>query len=222
MSGQGFIARDMTFENTAGPLKSQAVAFLSNSECSVLYRCAIRGYQDTLFSHSLRQFYRECQITGTVDFIFGSGTSIFQECQIIAREGIPSQQNAITAHGRANPDSSGFSIQYCYISAEPNVTNPTYLGRPWKKFSRTIIMESYLSDAIRPEGWLEWNGSMYLDTLFFAEYRNYGPGADLGGRVKWHGYHTINDSAQVKQFTVAQFISGDTWLPSTGVKYTDD
>ncbi|KAL2542650.1 putative pectinesterase/pectinesterase inhibitor 32 [Abeliophyllum distichum] len=219
--GKGFIARDMTFENTAGPLKHQAVAFRSNSEFSVVYRCAMRGYQDTLYPHSLRQFYKECQITGTVDFIFGRGTVVFQNCQILARKGLPKQKNTITAHGRVNPiDSSGFSIQFCNISVEPNVSNPTYLGRPWKNFSRTIIMESYISEAIRPEGWLEWNGGVYLDTLFYAEYMNYGPGACLGGRVKWPGYRIINESAQVNQFTVAQFISGNTWLPSTGVNYT--
>ncbi|KAL2542649.1 putative pectinesterase/pectinesterase inhibitor 44 [Abeliophyllum distichum] len=220
VTGKGFIARDMTFENTAGPFKYQAVAFRSDSEFSVVYRCAIRGYQDTLYSHSLRQFYKECHITGTVDFIFGRGTAVFQNCQILVREGLPKQKNTITAHGREKTDSSGFSIQFCYISVESNVTNPTYLGRPWKKHSRTIIMESYISDAIRPEGWLEWNGSWYLDTLYYAEYMNYGPGAGLGGRVKWPGYHIINDSAQVKNFTVAKFISGNKWLPSTGVKYT--
>ncbi|CAI9766615.1 unnamed protein product [Fraxinus pennsylvanica] len=190
--GQGFIAGDMTFENTTGPQKYQVVAFRSSSDHSVIYRCAIRGYQDTLFSLSLCQFCRESQIIGTVDFIFGGGTVVFQKCQILVRK------------------------------AESDVTNPTYLGRPWKKNSRMIIMESYLSDAIRLEGWLEWKRSLYLDILFYAEYMNNEPGADLGGRVKWPGYHIIKDSAQVKQFTVARFISGDTWLPSTGVKYKDD
>lgn len=221
VKGRGFLARNITFENTAGPLMHQAVAFRSDSEFSVVYHCAIRGYQDTLYVHSLRQFYKECRITGTVDFIFGRGTAVFQNCQILAREGLPNQKNTITAHGRElSTDSSGFSIQYCDISAESDVTIPTYLGRPWKNFSRTVIMRSNISSAIRPEGWLEWNGSLYLDTLFYAEYRNYGPGGELGGRVKWPGYHILNGSDQVKQFTVDEFIAGNTWLPSTGIGYT--
>ncbi|KAI3447261.1 hypothetical protein Pfo_003926 [Paulownia fortunei] len=226
VKGQGFIARDITFENTAGPEKHQAVAFRSDSDLSVLYRCAIKGYQDTLYAHSQRQFYRECKITGTVDFIFGDGTVVFQNCQILARKGLPNQKNTITAQGRKEPvENTGFSIQFCNISVEPDVlaslnSTQTYLGRPWKLYSRTVIMQSYISNAIRPEGWLEWNGNFALDTLFYGEYLNYGPGAGLGARVKWPGYRVFNNSAQANNFTVSQFIIGNTWLPSTGVRYT--
>ncbi|KAL2250979.1 pectinesterase/pectinesterase inhibitor PPE8B [Sesamum indicum] len=219
--GQGFIARDITFENTAGPEKHQAVAFRSDSDLSVLYRCAFRGYQDTLYAHSMRQFYRECKITGTVDFMFGDGTVVFQNCDILARKGLANQKNTITAQGRKEQtERTGFSIQFCNISAEADNSNPTYLGRPWKLYSRTVIMQSYISNAIRPEGWLEWNGNFALNTLFYAEYMNYGPGAGLGGRVNWPGYHVLNDSAQATEFTVAEFIVGNKWLPATGVRYT--
>ncbi|KAI3775634.1 hypothetical protein L1987_50215 [Smallanthus sonchifolius] len=226
VKGKGFIARDMRFENTAGPEKHQAVAFRSDSDLSVVFRCAITGYQDTLYAHSMRQFYRDCLITGTVDFIFGDGVVVFQNCQILARKGLPNQKNTITAQGRKEPTQpSGFSIQFSNISIEPsallgNSSIPTYLGRPWKLYSRTIIMQSYISGFIRPEGWLEWNGNFALDTLYYAEYMNYGPGAGLGGRVKWPGLHAINDSSQANNFTVAQFLLGNSWLPSTGVKYT--
>lgn len=226
VSGRGFIARDMTFENSAGPEKHQAVALRSDSDLSVFFRCGIRGYQDTLYTHTMRQFYRECRISGTIDFIFGDGSVVFQNCQILARMGLPNQKNTITAQGRKDPNQpTGFSIQFCNISVDSDLatsvnSTSTYLGRPWKPYSRTIIMQSYISNATRPEGWLEWNGSLYLDTLFYGEYMNYGPGSGLGNRVKWTGYHALNQSSQVTNFTVAQFIEGNLWLPSTGVKYT--
>ncbi|CAH1425340.1 unnamed protein product [Lactuca virosa] len=224
VKGQGFIARDMRFENTAGPEKHQAVAFRSDSDLSVVFRCAITGYQDTLYAHSMRQFYRECLITGTVDFIFGDGAVVFQNCQILARKGLSNQKNTITAQGRKEPTQpSGFAIQFSNISVEPELLNSsisTYLGRPWKLYSRTIFMQSYISSLIKPEGWLEWNGDFALDTLYYAEYMNYGPGAGLGSRVKWPGLHAINESSQANNFTVAQFLLGNAWLPSTGVKYT--
>ncbi|XP_059288046.1 pectinesterase/pectinesterase inhibitor PPE8B-like [Lycium ferocissimum] len=226
VKGQGFIARDMTFENTAGPEKHQAVAFRSDSDLSVLFRCAVRGYQDTLYAHSMRQFFRDCTITGTVDFIFGDGTAVFQNCQILARKGLPQQKNTITAQGRKEAaETTGFSIQFSNISGEPDLlaslnSTYTYLGRPWKTYSRTVIMQSYMSNVIRPQGWLEWNGNISLDTLYYAEYQNYGPGAGLGARVNWPGYHLLNDSSQANNFTVSQFILGNSWLPSTGVKYT--
>ncbi|KAI3789921.1 hypothetical protein L2E82_02728 [Cichorium intybus] len=224
VKGQGFIARDMKFENTAGPEKHQAVAFRSDSDLSVIFRCAITGYQDTLYAHSMRQFYRECLITGTVDFIFGDGAVVFQNCQILARKGLSNQKNTITAQGRKDPNQpSGFAIQFSNISVEPDLINSsisTYLGRPWKLYSRTIFMQSYISSFIKPEGWLEWNGNFALDTLYYAEYMNYGPGAGLGSRVRWPGLHAINESSQANNFTVAQFLLGNSWLPSTGVKYT--
>lgn len=228
VGGRGFIARDITFENTAGPEKHMAVALRSDSDLSVFYRCEIRGYQDSLYTHSMRQFFRDCKISGTVDFIFGDATVVFQNCQIQARKALPNQKNSITAHGRKWADEpTGFSFQFCNISAHPdllaasvNSSTPTYLGRPWKQFSRTIIMQSFMSNIIKPEGWLEWNGSMFLDSLFYGEYMNYGPGAGLGSRVKWPGYQKFNESGQAKNYTVAQFIEGNLWLPSTGVIYT--
>ncbi|CAI9098421.1 OLC1v1035065C1 [Oldenlandia corymbosa var. corymbosa] len=223
VKGLGFIARDITFENTAGPQKHQAVAFRSDSDLSVLFRCAIRGYQDTLYAHSMRQFFRDCVITGTVDFIFGDGTVVFQNCTLLARKGLSNQKNTITAQGRkVAGEPTGFSIQFSTISAEPDAVNSTenYLGRPWKLYSRTVIMQSYISNAIKPQGWLEWNGNFALDSLYYGEYMNYGPGAGLGRRVNWPGYHVINDTTVANNFTVAQFIVGNSWLPTTGVKYT--
>lgn len=226
VKGPKFMARDITFQNTAGPQKHQAVAFRSDSDLSVLYRCAFRGYQDTLYAHSLRQFYRECIITGTVDFMFGDATAVFQNCQIQARKGLPNQKNTITAQGRKEVDEpTGFSIQFSNFTGEPDLlaspnSTETYLGRPWKQFSRTVIMQSYISNIVKPQGWLEWNGDFALDTLYYGEYMNFGPGAGLGGRVNWTGFHAITDSAVANNYTVAQFIVGNSWLPSTGVKYT--
>ncbi|XP_057751857.1 pectinesterase/pectinesterase inhibitor PPE8B-like [Arachis stenosperma] len=226
VSGRGFIARDVAFQNTAGPAKHQAVALRSDSDLSVYYRCGIFGYQDSLYAHTMRQFYRECKITGTVDFIFGDATAIFQNCQILAKKGLPDQKNTITAHGRKEPtEPTGFSIQFSNITADSDLvplinTTHTYLGRPWKPYSRTIVMQSFISDVLRPEGWLEWSGNVSLDTLYYAEYMNHGPGSGLSNRVKWPGYHVMNDSSQASNFTVTQFIEGNLWLPSTGVVFT--
>ncbi|XP_058108751.1 pectinesterase/pectinesterase inhibitor PPE8B-like [Magnolia sinica] len=226
VSGRGFIARDMTFENTAGPEKHQAVALRSDSDLSAFYRCGIHGYQDTLYAHSLRQFYRECSITGTVDFIFGNGAVVFQNCLIRARKPLPNQKNTITAQGRKDPNqNTGFSIQYCNVSADADLLTSqnstlTYLGRPWKEYSRTVFMQSYFGGVIRPEGWLEWNGDFALNTLYYGEYMNFGPGSSLGSRVKWPGFHQMNESTQASNYTVSQFIDGNLWLPATGVRYT--
>ncbi|XP_042485419.1 putative pectinesterase/pectinesterase inhibitor 22 [Macadamia integrifolia] len=217
VSGRGFIAKDMTFRNTAGPENHQAVALRVDSDLSAFYRCSMEGYQDTLYSHSLRQFYRECNIYGTIDFIFGNGQAVFQECKIFTRKPLPLQKVTITAQGRKDPhQSTGFSIQHSEVLA----TYPTYLGRPWKLYSRTVYLHTFMSSQVQPRGWLEWLGNFALDSLYYGEYNNYGPAAGLGGRVRWPGFHIIKDAATASFFTVERFIDGLRWLPSTGITFT--
>lgn len=225
-SGMGFIARDMTFENTAGPSKHQAVALRVGADHGVVYRCSIIGYQDTLYVYSNRQFYRECDIYGTVDFICGNAAVVLQNCNIFARKPMDFQKNTVTAQNRKYPQqNTGISIHSCKILATADLEAsksrfPTYLGRPWKLYSRTVVMLSYLGDHINPQGWLEWNARFALDTLYYGEYMNQGPGAALGQRVTWPGYHIINSSTEASKFTVDEFIFGSEWLPSTGVTFT--
>ncbi|KAG9156685.1 hypothetical protein Leryth_006652 [Lithospermum erythrorhizon] len=217
VSGKGFIARDITFRNTAGPRNFQAVALRVDSDQSAFFRCSMEGYQDTLYAHSLRQFFRECNVYGTIDFIFGNGAAVLQNCKIFTREPLPLQKVTITAQGRKSPNqNTGFSIQDSYIHA----TRTTYLGRPWKQYSRTVIMNTYMSKFVQPRGWLEWYGNFALNTLWYGEYKNYGPGAALNGRVRWPGYHIIKDPLLANYFTVGRFIDGLSWLPSTGVKFS--
>ncbi|KAL0412979.1 UNVERIFIED_CONTAM: putative pectinesterase/pectinesterase inhibitor 22 [Sesamum radiatum] len=217
VSGKGFIARDITFRNTAGPENHQGVALRVDSDQSAFYRCSMEGYQDTLYAHSLRQFYRECSISGTIDFIFGNGAAVLQNCKIYTRQPLPLQKVTITAQGRKDPhQSTGFTIQDSYVYA----TRPTYLGRPWKQYSRTVFLNTYMSSMVQPRGWLEWYGNFALSTLWYGEYRNYGPGAAVSGRVRWPGYHIIHDASTASFFTVGQFLDGMSWLPATGVKFS--
>jgi len=225
VTGKGFIARDMTFENTAGAAKHQAVALRVGSDLSAFYRCSFKGYQDTLYAHSFRQFYRECNIYGTVDFIFGNSAVVLQNCNLLARRPLENQKILYTAQGRHDPnENTGISIQNCNVTAAPDLlpvksSFEVYLGRPWKEYSRTVFMQSFLGDLIHPAGWFEWNGTFALSTLYYGEYNNRGPGAGTANRVNWPGYRVINSSSEASQFTVSKFIEGDSWLPSTGVQY---
>ncbi|KAF3973214.1 hypothetical protein CMV_003345 [Castanea mollissima] len=174
--GDGFIARDITIRNTAGAANHQAVALRSGSDLSVFYRCSLEGYQDTLYVHSQRQFYRECDI------------------YVKATSDLKASQSSVT----------------------------TYLGRPWKEYSRTVFMKTYLDSLIAPAGWMEWSGNFALKTLYYGEYANTGPGSSTAKRVNWPGYHVITSASVASQYTVANFISGSSWLPVTNVPYTAD
>ncbi|KAF8379275.1 hypothetical protein HHK36_028708 [Tetracentron sinense] len=150
VSGDGFWARDITFENTAGPQKYQAVALRVSSDLSVFYRCSFKGYQDTLLVHSLRQFYRDCHVYGTIDFIFGNAATILQNCDIYIKRPMDYQGNMITAQGRDDPnENTGISIHGSRVSPTPDFKAvkglfKSYLGRPWKKYSRTVFLKTDL------------------------------------------------------------------------------
>ncbi|GKV12901.1 hypothetical protein SLEP1_g23986 [Rubroshorea leprosula] len=184
---------DMTFENTAGPEKRQAVALRVNSDRSIFYRCSFRGYQDTLFVHSLRQFYRDCQIYGTIDFIFGNAPAVFQNCDIFVRKPMSLQANIITAQGRENPnENTGISIQGSRVRPAPDLVPvkdsfKTYLGSPWKEN---------------------------------CKYMNTGGGASTANRLKWPGFHVLKSRKQASPFELSNFIQGESWIPESGVPFS--
>ncbi|CAN1159071.1 Probable pectinesterase/pectinesterase inhibitor 59 [Linum perenne] len=193
IDGARFVARGITFRNTAGPQQKQAVALRSASDLAVFYQCSFQGYQDTLFIQTQRQFFRECHLSGTVDFIFGNAAAVFQNCLIFVRRPL-------------KPVASKF---------------PTYLGRPWMRYSRTVIMKTYMDGIVSPEGWSTWGGTDFaLNSLYFGEYNNTGAGASTKSRVRWRGFHVINDDVTAKQFTVNGLYAGRSWLPSTGVPFS--
>ncbi|KAL5698588.1 pectinesterase [Ranunculus cassubicifolius] len=224
ITGDGFIAQNIGFQNYAGAKGGQAVAMNIASDRAVFYRCSIAGYQDTLFALALRQFYRECDIYGTIDFIFGNAAAVFQNSYIILRRPLPGQYNVIFANSREDPgQNTGFSLQKCTITAASDFSPyrysvASYLGRPWRKYARSVIMQSYIGDAIKPRGWIEWDNNFALSTLYFGEYSNTGPRAPTSNRVRWPGHHVIG-SSEASQFTVARLIGGSAWLPSTGISF---
>ncbi|KAF5732637.1 pectinesterase family protein [Tripterygium wilfordii] len=220
-----FVAVNITIRNTAGAVKHQAVALRNGADLSTFYSCSFEGFQDTLYTHSLRQFYSGCDVYGTVDFIFGNAAAVFQNCNLYPRLPMAGQFNALTAQGRTDPNqNTGISIQNCNIRAtndlaSANITIQTYLGRPWKEYSRTVYMQSFMDSSINPAGWSAWSGDFALSTLYYAEYNNTGPGSNTSNRVTWPGYRVIN-ATDAANFTVSSFLLGDNWIPQTGVSYT--
>ncbi|PUZ70804.1 hypothetical protein GQ55_2G264500 [Panicum hallii var. hallii] len=226
--GDGFMAIGMGFQNTAGPEKHQAVALLVQSDKSIFLNCRMDAFQDTLYAHSKAQFYRNCVISGTIDFIFGDAAAVFQNCILVLRRPMDNQQNIATAQGRADArEATGFVLQKCEFQAEtalrdagrPPIRN--YLGRPWRECSRTLIMESEIPDFIDKAGYMPWNGDFGLKTLWYAEYGNTGPGASTAGRVNWAGYKKVISKADATKFTVENFLHAQPWIDPTGtpVKY---
>ncbi|XP_047979152.1 pectinesterase-like [Salvia hispanica] len=171
------------------------------------------------------QFFRECRISRTVDFIFGNAVTALQKCVMVVRKPMPRQTCEVTVQGREEKNVTGITIiQGCNITAEDAFLNAqppiaAYLGRPWKTMSRTIIMQTTIEGFISPDGWQPWDGTLGLSTLFYAEYKNYGPGADTSKRVDWAGIQHFADDEAAKPWTPLVHFLIDDWIRDTGVPF---
>uniref|UniRef100_A0A0D9X374 Pectinesterase n=1 Tax=Leersia perrieri TaxID=77586 RepID=A0A0D9X374_9ORYZ len=150
---------------------------------------------------------------------------VLQNCLIQPRKPMDNQVNIITAQGRREHRSAGGTVLHnCTVAPHPDLEKftdkvKTYLARPWKEYSRTIFVQNEIGAVVDPVGWLEWNGNFGLDTLFYAEVDNHGPGADTSKRAKWKGIQTLTYEDVQKEFTVEAFIQGQQFIPKFGVPF---
>ncbi|CAI5510525.1 unnamed protein product [Closterium sp. Naga37s-1] len=197
-----FQAAGIKFENTAGIQGNQAVALMIDADKAVVYDCSVTGYQDTLYTHSGRQYYRNCFISGITDFIFGNAAAVIDNCTIEMRAG--KSNIPITASGRETETPTGIVIRFSFVTAEKGVTNNSgYLGRPWKKCARTVYINTFLAQQINKEGWSTWNGDNKGKCVYYAEKDSEGPGA-YKPRAKWTAnalYHLAKAAAALKART---------------------
>ena len=208
--GRDFYAENISFKNTAGPVGQAVAAHVSADRC-MFYNCRFLGFQDTLFTYAdnSRQYYKNCYIEGTTDFIFGWSTAVFDQCEIHSL-----RDSYITAASTLQSTRFGYLFYKCKLTAEPGV-KLAYLGRPWRNYAKTVFRECDFGAHIRPEGWHNWKKTIAEKTSFYAEYNNTGPGADLSGRVKWS--HVLSKK-QAKEWTVENVLKGeDGWNPQNGV-----
>ncbi|KAL0552403.1 hypothetical protein IC582_011512 [Cucumis melo] len=163
------IARGITFENSFnleeapelfvcddGTYITQAIAARIYGDKSAFFNCGFKGYQDTLWDVQGRHFFQNCYIEGAIDFIFGSGQSVYKDCLInVNVASLPQvHQGFITAQGRRSAaDPSGFVFKGCTITG----SGKALLGRAYGPFSRVIFKDAIMGPVVAPEGWDAWN-----------------------------------------------------------------
>ncbi|VAI38402.1 unnamed protein product [Triticum turgidum subsp. durum] len=221
VDGDRFMAVKMGIRNTAGDEKQQAIAVRVKGDRAIFFNCRIDGHQDTLFAQAYRQYYRSCIVSGTVDFIFGDAAAVFQRCVLLVKDPLPGKPGVVTAHGRRDrQQTTGFVLHRTRIVADEALaskssTVKTFLGRPWKEYSRVIVIESVIDGFVHAQGYMPWEGKNNLGTAFYGEYGNVGDGANITARQEMKGFHVLNKDKS-KVFTVERFLNGGEWIPETG------
>ncbi|SIT31617.1 pectinesterase [Filimonas lacunae] len=201
--GKDFSASNITFQNSAGPV-GQAVAVFVGSDRVKFTNCRFLGFQDTLYTYGVesRQYYRSCYIEGTVDFIFGASTAVFDSCTIFCKKA-----GYVTAASTPENKKYGYVFRYCTIKGDAPAGS-YFLGRPWRPYAKTVYISCNLGNQVKAEGWDNWGKKDNEKTTYYAEYKSTGAGANNGARVPWSHQLTASEAGL---YTLEQIL-GD-WKP---------
>jgi pectinesterase len=203
--GSDFKAENLTFENNAGFTAGQATAVYAFGDRLSFVNCRFVGFQDVLFCSgpASRQYYKDCYIEGTTDFIFGPATAIFQNCHIHSKK-----KSHVTAASTPREVKYGFVFFDCKLTADDGLKDIS-LGRPWTPFASVTYINCELGAHISNAGWDNWKNPANEQSARYAEYKSKGPGSKPDGRVKW--IRQLTDD-EVKKYTLETIFNG--WKPN--------
>ena len=234
IGGDDVMAERITFENSAGKgeIAGQALAAYVDGDRVSFKDCRFLGHQDTLFTGPLppkprdrasfggprdgvqtrhvRQYYESCYIQGDVDFIFGSATAVFQNCEISS-----SGRGWITAASTPEDVQFGYVFIGCKLTGDAPEQS-VGLGRPWRNYAKVAFVDCWLGPHIKAEGWDSWNERERVDSLEFMESGSVGPGAVDHGRVEWS--KTLSP-VEAERLTARHILAGqDGWNPTSSIR----
>ncbi|MBS1601209.1 MAG: pectin esterase [Bacteroidetes bacterium] len=198
VAANDFSAENLTIENTAGRV-GQAVALHVEGDRCVISNCRLLGNQDTLYTgtEESHQYYKDCFIEGTTDFVFGEATVVFSHCVF------RSLLNSFLSAAATTPRQAfGFVFMDCRLEADTSVKK-VFLGRPWRPYAKTVFLRTDMGPQIAPAGWDNWRNPENEKTAYYAEYESHGPGAGADKRASWS--HQLS-AKEAKQYTLENIL----------------
>ena len=213
VEGDDIHFKNISIKNTSCN-EGQAVALHVEGDRFIAENCNLLGCQDTLYTATAgsRQYYKNCYIEGTTDFIFGQATCVFEECTIKSLA-----NSYVTAAATPPNQKFGYVFFDCELIAKDGV-DKVYLGRPWRSYAKTVFINSTLGEHIVEKGWDPWTGDQMFPqkekTTYYAEYQSKGKGASPKTRVAWSHQLTKNE---LRKYTIGNIFSGNQndWKPNT-------
>ena len=237
-TGTDVTVENLTIRNDAGDgrIAGQAVAVYAAGDRGAWRRCCLIAHQDTLFCGPLRipnvtedvgrragcaerairvedghltrgrQYFEDCFIRGDVDFIFGSYRCWFERCVLFMNE----RGGWYTAANTNEAQPYGFVFHHCRLTGECP-PGGAWLGRPWRKYARTVFLECEMDEHVAPEGFSDWDTERVV-TDRYGEWRTAGARADQNARHP--GQKRLTD-AEAAEITVFRVLGGeDEWKPA--------
>ncbi len=196
--------RNLTVENDAlrPEEKGQEVALTVYADGFLAENCRFISTQDTIFCGPLppdlierydgflkddlrtgnfqRGIFRNCFIAGNVDFIFGCGDTLFENCEIKSIYDVRGH-GYVAAPAHALEQEICFVFDRCRFTCEDTVADGSiFLARPWRDYGKCSFIDCSYGRHIAAEGFNKWNDTNRDKTARFAEY-----GEIPEGRVPW-------------------------------------
>ena len=196
--GNDFSAENLTFENTAGKVGQGPAMWVYGDKVS-FKNCRFLGTRDTLYPYGYgsRQYYKDCYIEGTTDYILGAATAWFEDCTLFCKAG----GTVIMAPSTPDSIKYGFVLQRCKVVGDAPADS-YFIARPWKPFAKAVLLNCELSAAIHPKGWDHWGKESNKQDAFFAEFKSIGAGAAPKARILWSRQLTPQQAAFYTRETV--------------------
>lgn len=234
---------NLTIVNDAGDGREvgQAIALYADGDRLVVDACCIAGHQDTLFLGPLpprevkpggfigpkqfaprrvgRQYFRRCRIEGDVDFVFGGARAYFEGCEIRSLNRNMDVNGYVTAASTPEGEPYGFVFHGCSFTAPQDVApDSVYLGRPWREWAQTVLIDCWLGQHIKREGWWDWNKPAAHERARYAGAILHGPSGDAENWVPWS---RELDATAAARYAREQVLAGtDGWDPEGGSSNT--
>lgn len=224
VTAPGVTFKNLTVKNDAlyPEEKGQEVALTVYADRFLAENCAFVSTQDTIFCGPLppdlierydgflkdslrtageqKQIFKNCFISGTVDFIFGCGDALFDNCEIKSLFDVRGHGYA-AAPAHALSQEIGFVFSHCRFTKEETVADGSvFLARPWRDYGKCSFIACEYASHINPEGFNKWNDTDRDKTARFGEHF---PDANAkpAGRVPWSKILTVEQAdALLKYF----------------------
>ncbi len=114
-------------------------------------------YKDLLPNDELNlkkshQYFKNCYIEGDVDFIFGCGIALFENCNIHSIG-----KGYIAAPSHPESYQFGFVFKNCNLTCAEGLQNIVYLARPWRPYGQAAFINCKTDSHIKSEGFHFWS-----------------------------------------------------------------
>jgi len=220
----GVTVANVTIQNTfdpadhpeVGPYDTQAVALAAMGDRQTFSQDRLISRQDTVLAKApvatgqYRQYFVGSYIEGSVDFIFGNATAVFDRCNIAMLNWVG---GTVLAPNTDKSQKYGILITGSEIFTNGVPANTMYLGRPWHNtadvWPEAVVRDTTIHSGITTaHPWTDMTTDYSWSQARFKEYGNYGLGQGVGANAP-----QMSDS-EAADYTAQKYLAGtDGWSP---------